>query len=90
EFEIKHIDYEAFYDMNANLLMMEHEISVRELPAVVKNAAESRHPKFRFEDLDKIIRGSETLYRIEMELNDFDVKMLIRSDGTVVSDIDDN
>jgi hypothetical protein len=55
-----------------------------DLPAAVKNAAEAKYPKYRFEDIDKIRRGTEVFYEIEMELRDTEVKLLIRPDGTAL------
>jgi hypothetical protein len=54
-----------------------------ELPAVVKNAAEAKYPKYHFEDIDKIRRGTEVFYKVEMELRDTEVALLIQSDGTI-------
>jgi hypothetical protein len=84
EFEIKFREYTAYYDFKGNLLMVEEEIEPSELPAVVKNAAETKYPKYHFEDIDKIRRGTDVFYKIEMELRDTDVKLLVKSNGTVL------
>jgi hypothetical protein len=86
EFDIRFKDYKAYYDAKGNLLMVVEEIYRSELPAVVKNAAEAKYPKYHFEDLDKIRRGTEVFYKIEMEHRDTDVKLLIKSDGTILED----
>jgi hypothetical protein len=83
EFDIKFRDYTAYYDAKGNLLMVVEEIYRSELPVVVKNAAEAKYPKYRFEDIDKIRRGTEIFYKIEMEHRDAEVKLLIKSDGTI-------
>lgn len=89
EFEIGRVfsdDYEAFYDMGHNLIMYKAEISVKDLPAVVKNAALTKYPNFKFEDVDKIVKGKETFYKIELEKGDWDVTITLKSDGTIVSE----
>ncbi|MDR1198987.1 MAG: PepSY-like domain-containing protein [Prevotellaceae bacterium] len=86
EFDIKFRDYTAYYDAKGNLLMTEEEIYRSELPAIVKNAAETKYPKYSFEDIDRIRRGTEVFYEIEMELRDAEVKLLIKSDGTVLEE----
>ncbi|MDR2423841.1 MAG: PepSY-like domain-containing protein [Prevotellaceae bacterium] len=86
EFEVKFRDCKAYYDVKGNLLMLVEEIYRSELPAVVKNAAEAKYPKYRFEDIDKIRRGTEVFYKIEMELRDTEVKLLIKSDGVVLDE----
>ena len=85
EFDVKFRDYEAYYDAKGNLLMVVEEIHRSELPAVVKNAAETKYPKYHFEDIDKIRSGTEVFYKIEMEFRDTEVKLLIKSDGTIKS-----
>jgi hypothetical protein len=83
EFDVRFRDCEAYYDVNGNLLMTVEEMYRSELPAVVKNAAETKYPKFHFEDIDKIRRGTEVFYKIEMERRDVEVELLIRSDGII-------
>jgi hypothetical protein len=62
------------------------EIYRSELPAVVKNAAEAKYPKYHFEDMNKIRRGAEVFYRIEMELRDTEVELLVLPDDTVIDE----
>jgi hypothetical protein len=83
-FEMRRRDFTAFYDKEGNLLMYRQQIRASELPAIVKTAAEARFPKFRFEDIEKIRIGTQTLYEIEMERRDSEVKMLISSDGRFI------
>jgi hypothetical protein len=84
EFEVKFRDYKAYYDEKANLLTVVQEIYASELPAIVKNAAENKYPKYYIEDIDKIQRGSEVFYKIEMEQGDSEIKLLVKSDSTII------
>jgi hypothetical protein len=86
EFDMWFRDLKAFYDAQGNLLMVVEEIRRSDLPAVVKNAAESKYPKYHFEDIDKIQHGTEVFYRIEMERGDMEVKLSVKSDGTVIEE----
>jgi hypothetical protein len=83
EFNIRFKDYRAYYDAEGNLLMIVEEIYRSELPAVVRNAAETKYPKYSFEDIDRIRRGTEVFYKIEMEYRDTEVKISVKSDGTI-------
>jgi hypothetical protein len=83
EFNIRFRDYKAYYDLEGNLLMAIEEIYRSELPAIVRNVAEAKYPKYNFEDIDKIRRGTEIFYKTEMEFRDAEVKLLIKSDGTI-------
>jgi hypothetical protein len=86
EFDIRFRDWKAYYDAEGNLLMTVEEIYRSELPAVVKNAAEAKYPKYHFEDIDKIRRGTEVFYKIEMELRNTEIELLVRSDGTILKE----
>jgi hypothetical protein len=85
EFEVKFRDCKVYYDAKGNLLMHVREIYRSELPAIVKNAAENKYPKHNFEDIEKVRRGTEIFYKIEMESKSLDseVKLLIGEDGTI-------
>jgi len=89
EFEIGHTDYKAYYDKEANLLMYVLEIREADIPAIVKNTAISKYPNFKIDEALKIVKGTETLYRIELEKNDMDVKATFRENGTFIKEIID-
>jgi hypothetical protein len=86
EFDVRFRDWKAYYDAEGNLLMTVEDICRSELPAVVKNAAEAKYPKYCFEDMNKIRRGTEIFYRVEMELRDAEVELLVQSDGAIRSE----
>jgi hypothetical protein len=84
EFDVRFKDCKAYYDAAGNLLMTVEETYLSELPAVVKNAAEAQYPKYHFEDIEKIRRGTDVFYKIEMEHRDMEVKLLIRPEDGLV------
>jgi hypothetical protein len=85
EFDVKLHDFTAYYDKDGNLLMYKQKIKEKELPAIVKTGAEAKHPKYRFEEIEKIVKGTETFYKIEMEYQDLEVKMFISNEGKIIS-----
>ncbi len=87
DFEIRYTDYKAYFDEQGELLMYSMDIRASKLPAIVKNAAVIKYPKYRIEDVDKIYIGDEVLYKVELELSDFEVKALYKSDGTFVKEL---
>ncbi|MDR1557306.1 MAG: hypothetical protein LBS88_09810 [Tannerellaceae bacterium] len=88
EFEVRYRDIKALYDKSGNLLMVVEEIRSSALPAVVRNAAEAKYPKYNFEDVVKIRRGTEIVYKVEMEksFSDTEVKLLIKVDGKIIEE----
>jgi len=88
DFEVRFRDFKAFYDKEGNLLMVVEEIYKSALPTIVKNAAQAQYPKFRIEDIRKIRRGTETVYKVEMEksFSDMEVTLFVKSDGVVLNE----
>ncbi|MDR0745208.1 MAG: PepSY-like domain-containing protein [Mediterranea sp.] len=86
EFDVRLRDCKAYYDATGNLLMTIEETYRSELPAIVKNAAEAKYPKYHFEDINKIRRGTEVFYEVEMELRDMEVELLIQPNGTILNE----
>jgi len=88
DFEVRFRDFKAFYSNDGNLLMVVEEIRRSALPAVVKNAAEAKYPKYRIEDIRKIRRGTETVYKVDMEksFSDMEVTLFVKSDGVVLDE----
>ena len=85
EFKVNSRDFEAYYDKDGNLLMYKQDIREGELPAVVKKSATEKYPKYRFDDIEKIVKGTQTFYKIEMELKDTEVKMFITETGKFIN-----
>jgi hypothetical protein len=81
EFEIKDRDFKAYYDKDGNLLMYKQEIREGELPAAVKKSAKTKYPQHRFEDLEKIVKGTQTFYKVEMEYKEMEITMFLASNG---------
>ena len=86
EFKINRRDFKAFYDKDGNLLMFVQDIRASELPAIVRTAAEARFPKYRFEDIEKVVKGTRTFFKIEMEHRNHEVTMFILNDGTFLNE----
>lgn len=85
EFEIGRIDYKAYYDADANLLMYKHDITSTALPQVIKNTVSSKYPQYRYDDVEKILRGSEVFYKIELERGESDVKLVVDKKGNILN-----
>jgi hypothetical protein len=86
KFEIQDRDFYAYYDKEGNLLSYKQDIHEGELPSIVKNAAKAAYPKYRFDDMDKIVKGSQTFYKIEMGLGERDVTIYVVSDGKILNE----
>ncbi len=86
EFEISKVDYKAWYDADGNLLKYKQDISVRQLPEVVKNSVKHKYPKFRMDDAEKIFKGTDVLYEVSVEKGKQEFKTYFKEDGTFVKE----
>ena len=86
EFFIRFREFEVLYDTKGNLLVVIEQIRSSVLPAVVKNAAQAKYPKYKFDDIYKIRRGTETVYKMEMEKGKMEVKLFVNSEGVVLEE----
>jgi hypothetical protein len=84
EFEVRHTDHKAYYDAEGALLMHYYKARKSELPAAVRDAAKGRYPKYRFDEIKAVRKGTAVFYKIEMERRDLEVKMVVKSDGSFV------
>jgi hypothetical protein len=84
-FKLKRRSNRVYYDTKGNLLMIIQEIHSSELPAAVKNAVMSKYPKCKLDDVDKIRRGTEVLYNVEIELDGREIKLSVRNSGEILS-----
>ena len=89
EFEIRGADYEAYYDEQGNLIMFKHDTYQSDLPNLIKKQVKAQYPNYHFDDIDRIVKGTNVLYKIEMERGDMDVRIIIKEDGTILNQMTD-
>lgn len=85
KFKLKRRDHKVYYDTKGNLLMIVQEIHYSELPSAVKNAVTSKYPKCKFDDVDKIRRGTEVLFKVEIELDGREIKLSVKNNGEIIA-----
>ena len=78
---------------------VEHEISLKELPKLVQEAAQDAVPGIQLEEAEYTEKNGTRIYEVEGEVKEQDYEMLIHEDGKVIkieedddgeSDDDDN
>ncbi|MDR1973251.1 MAG: hypothetical protein LBQ31_01095 [Bacteroidales bacterium] len=87
EFEIGWKDYKAYCDADGNLLMYTFDVRLSEVPDVIKNAAQTKHPDFRLNrDARKIIKGKKVLYEVTFEKGEVEIEATFNSNGSFVKE----
>ena len=89
EFEIGRTDYKAYYDKDANLLAYSLDMRESQLPAIVKNAAITKYPNSKIDDVKKIVKGTETMYKLELKKEKTEREVLFNSNGTFLKELID-
>ncbi len=84
DFELSNTDYKAYYDAQGNLLMYSIDISRSQVPEAVKTAVKTKYPNYRIDDADKIIQGTQTFYKLELEQGEMEIKAVFKTDGSFV------
>ena len=87
EFEIRNRDFKAYYDKEGNLLIYKQDITLAELPANVKKAAKALYPKYRFDDVDKIVSANQTYYKIDLEYGEHEITVYVDSNGKQLDNV---
>ena len=87
DFEIERMDYKAYYDSKANLLMCVIDIHESEVPAVGKNTAIAKYPDSDIDkDAKKVYKGTNIYYVIELEKDRTERKITLAMDGSIIEE----
>ncbi len=83
------IDHEAWYDKTGKLVKHKQEIAKTDLPKAVLNTLNTDFKGYRVEDAKKITEGSKVTYKLDLESTTSEWKVLLSSEGKVLSKIAD-
>lgn len=87
EFEIRNRDFKAYYDKEGNLIIYKQDITVAELPANVNKAIKALYPKYRLDDVDKIVSTNQTYYKVELEYGEHETTIYVDSKGKQLDNV---
>lgn len=75
EFEIDRNDHEAWLDNEGNIMKQKQDMQAKELPKAVSGTIKTNYKGYRIDDVEKIITGTKTVYKVELKkgLNEQDV-----------------
>lgn len=85
DFEINHVDYEAWYDSDANLLMYKYDIANSELPQEVLSAMTNDYPGYVLDESEKVYKGNMIGYYLDLKKNKTEVHAFYKDNGTFIS-----
>jgi|ADurb_Cas_02_Slu_FD_contig_21_1446550_length_974_multi_7_in_0_out_0_2 hypothetical protein len=91
EFEtgLTRVDNSAWYNLNGKMVKHELEISSTALPDKVKQTLKQQFAGFKIDDCKKIVEGQTTNYSMDAEKSNQEWKLIIDSEGKIISKIAD-
>ena len=87
EFDLQHVDYNAFIDASGNLILYKYDISINEIPQAVTNTIQADFAGYRIDDVDLVDKDGEKFYEIELENNTVDQVVVFSEDGVVTENV---
>ena len=58
-----------------------------ELPANVNKAIKALYPKYRLDDVDKIVSANQTYYKVELEYGEHETTVYVDSKGKQLDNV---
>ena len=85
DFEINDVDYEAWYDGNANLLMYKHDIMNNQLNQAVASAIATDYPGYLLDEVEKVYKGNIVGFYLDLKKNKEKIHAFYNENGTFIS-----
>lgn len=83
-------EHEIWYNTNGDVVKMESEINITDLPAAVSSALKTKYAEYTVDSIDKIEADGNTTYEIEIEKGLFTEKKIVFDvKGNVLSEKND-
>lgn len=84
EFDVKRMDYVLWFDAQGEIVKMKREMRSRDLPDAVRAEVKKQFKGYRLDDIEKLVKGGQTVYKIELNSwrDDFDI--FVDENGQVV------
>lgn len=76
---------EVVFDLNGTWIYTSWDLSLNEVPEIVKNAAQAQQPGYRLDDADYVETPDKAYYLIEMESGEREVKVKVAEDGNILA-----
>lgn len=82
-------DHDIWYDQTGKIVRQKDEISATDLPKSILTTINSQFAGYRMEDTKKITEGQTVTYKVELENNSEEWKVIFDSNGTITQKIAD-
>jgi hypothetical protein len=84
EFKMSGKEYSANFDSKGKWLETEYEIKKSEIPEAVKKTVKNEFGKYEMEEAEVSENADGTFYEIKFEMDEKDMEVVFKADGTVV------
>lgn len=85
EFGKDTLDYKALISPAGALLRYKQPIAPNELPRPVQQTLQAQYRDYGVEDLEKVVRGEEAFYQLELEKGLKELQLVMTPDGAITN-----
>lgn len=85
EFGKDSLDYKALISPAGALLRYKQPITPNELPQPVQQTLQAQYRDYGVEDLERVVRGSEAYYQLELEKGLKELQLVVTADGAITN-----
>lgn len=85
EFGADSLGYKALISPQGALLRYKEPLALNELPPAVLQTLQSQYRDHGVEDLEKVVRGREAYYQLELEKGLKELQLVLTADGSVTN-----
>src|SRR5699024_1039621 len=90
EFEEGHLDRDIWYDKDGQMLRMEKELTMKELPQSIEDVLKSKYSNFSLDDAELIKEENNITYEAEVENLSKEKNILFDESGKILREWDDD
>lgn len=83
EFDIGRRDHEVWLDSKGTIIKHKEELRARDLPADIAKRIKENNAGYRIDDVDKIVEGNQTYYKVELENANIDKTIVVDQNGAL-------
>lgn len=81
EFTVDQQDYSVLIDAAGTITMVKQDLAVTQLPAAIADVIKKEYAAYTLDDLEKIEKGGEVFYQVELEKSLWDKKLVFTASG---------
>ncbi len=84
EFKLNKLEHEVLLDSMGNIVKINEDIRVSDLPAKVSQALQRSYPNYKIDDVERVTKDESVLYKLELKSGETKLEIFYNKDGEVI------